>query len=442
MLRGVRMALKRSRLGWICDTIAPWALASGLLVSFTASAGHSPVNGFHTANLRVGGLDFEASAMSDALILPTAVHQVSAQKTGRIQLAALSQQGFIAPARSITDGAERGYMPQSDPVLSEAPPRAVLKRRIAGFPEIDRSRKSDPLLSLRPSLSRLGRDTQLGLAANLGRLLFSPPDSETTLSAFVPGLDGAEWDGGVLMPWSSTETTDTGETNAEQPPAAGGAGQTGPGNIVSRDGSTPSSLRASALSSTTPAPADATPIQVAALPVSLNGLSSLRSEGVERTPMSRADPRPTQAQPRYTDLINPNALGREQRCLAEAVYFEARSEGPEGQAAVAQVVLNRVRSGLYPNTVCGVVYQNQHRHLACQFTFACEGKSLRIGESASWQSAVQVSQAVLNGKTYLPDVGGSTHYHADYVRPYWAKRLKKMDVIGRHIFYKLRPGQT
>jgi spore germination cell wall hydrolase CwlJ-like protein len=442
MLRGVRMALKRSRLGWICDTMAPWALASGLLVSFTASAGHSPVNGLHTAYVRVGGLEFEASAMSDALILPTAVHKVSAQKTGRIQLAALSQQGFIAPARSITDGAERGYMPQSDPVLSEAPPRAVLKRRMAGFPEIDRSRKSDPLLSLRPSLSRLGRDTQLGLAANLGRLLFSPPDSETTLSAFVPGLDGAEWDGGVLMPWSSTEATDTGETNAEQPPAAIGAGQTGPGGIVSRDGSTPSSLRASALSSTTPAPADATPIQVAAVPVSLNGLASLRSEGVERTPISRADPRPTQAQPRYADLINPNALGREQRCLAEAVYFEARSEGPEGQAAVAQVVLNRVRSGLYPNTVCGVVYQNQHRHLACQFTFACEGKSLRIGESASWQSAVQVSQAVLNGKTYLPDVGGSTHYHADYVRPYWAKRLKKMDVIGRHIFYKLRPGQT
>jgi spore germination cell wall hydrolase CwlJ-like protein len=68
---------------------------------------------------------------------------------------------------------------------------------------------------------------------------------------------------------------------------------------------------------------------------------------------------------------------KEQRCLAEAVYFEARSEPEAGQAAVAQVVLNRVRSGLYPTSVCGVVYQNRHRHLACQFTFACEGKALR-----------------------------------------------------------------
>lgn len=130
------------------------------------------------------------------------------------------------------------------------------------------------------------------------------------------------------------------------------------------------------------------------------------------------------------------------RCLAEAVYFEARSEPEDGQAAVAQVVLNRVKSGLYPNSICGVVYQNRHRYLACQFTFACEGKSLRVTDAASWKSAVKVSRAVFEGQTYLPDVGAATHYHADYVRPYWAKRLKKMDVIGRHIFYKLRPGQT
>jgi spore germination cell wall hydrolase CwlJ-like protein len=106
------------------------------------------------------------------------------------------------------------------------------------------------------------------------------------------------------------------------------------------------------------------------------------------------------------------------------------------------VVLNRVKSGLYPSSICGVVYQNRHRHLACQFTFACEGKALRIGESESWDRAKRVASAVLEGKTYLADVGGATHYHANYVRPYWARRLKKMDVIGRHIFYKLRPGQT
>jgi spore germination cell wall hydrolase CwlJ-like protein len=106
------------------------------------------------------------------------------------------------------------------------------------------------------------------------------------------------------------------------------------------------------------------------------------------------------------------------------------------------VVLNRVRSGLYPSSICGVVYQNRHRHLACQFTFACEGKALRVSEPDSWNMAQRIAGEVLNGKRYLAEVGASTHYHASYVRPYWARRLKKMDVIGRHIFYKLRPGQT
>ena len=138
----------------------------------------------------------------------------------------------------------------------------------------------------------------------------------------------------------------------------------------------------------------------------------------------------------------PDKMGSEQRCLAEAVYFEARSEPEEGQAAVAQVVLNRVKSGLYPPSICGVVYQNRHRHLACQFTFACEGRALRITDRESWDSAKRVADAVLEGRTYVADVGGATHYHADYVQPSWSRRLKKMDVIGRHIFYKLRPGQT
>jgi spore germination cell wall hydrolase CwlJ-like protein len=119
--------------------------------------------------------------------------------------------------------------------------------------------------------------------------------------------------------------------------------------------------------------------------------------------------------PRYADLIDPDKVDREQRCLAEAVYFEARSEPEEGQAAVAQVVLNRVKSGLYPGSICGVVYQNRHRHLACQFTFACEGKSLRIADRESWDQAQRVAREVLEGKTYLADVGSSTHYHADDV---------------------------
>jgi spore germination cell wall hydrolase CwlJ-like protein len=134
-------------------------------------------------------------------------------------------------------------------------------------------------------------------------------------------------------------------------------------------------------------------------------------------------------------VIDGDTLAKEQRCLAEAVYFEARSEEQDGRAAVAQVVLNRVRSGVYPGSVCGVVYQNRHRYLACQFTFACEGKSLRITEPEPWREAVRIARDVYEGRIYLAEVGASTHYHADYVSPYWAKKLKKMDVIGRHIFY-------
>lgn len=137
----------------------------------------------------------------------------------------------------------------------------------------------------------------------------------------------------------------------------------------------------------------------------------------------------------YVGLIKPENMAREQRCLAEVIYFEARSEAEDGRAAIAQVVLNRVKSGVYPDSVCGVVYQNRHRKLACQFTFACEGKSLRVTEPEPWEAAVRIARDVYAGKIYLAEVGASTHYHADYVRPHWAKKLKKMDVIGRHIFY-------
>ncbi|MCU4179374.1 cell wall hydrolase [Bosea sp. BH3] len=134
-------------------------------------------------------------------------------------------------------------------------------------------------------------------------------------------------------------------------------------------------------------------------------------------------------------VLDGDTLAKEQRCLAEAIYFEARSEPEDGRIAVAQVVLNRVRSGTYPGSVCGVVYQNRHRHLACQFSFACMGKSLRVRESEPWEDAVRLARDVYEGRIYLEEIGASTHYHADYVQPDWAKRLRKMDVIGRHIFY-------
>jgi len=234
-------------------------------------------------------------------------------------------------------------------------------------------------------------------------------------------------------PWEAPEFTTTRQSVSVQSPAAAAAGSTGAAASLT----TPIVKRAVALSSTTPAPMEATPIEIAAAPVSLQSPRLDKGYGTSLVPKSDDS-----TAPRYADLIDPDNLNKEQRCLAEAVYFEARSEPEEGQAAVAQVVLNRVKSGLYPSSICGVVYQNRHRHLACQFTFACEGKALRITDSASWERAKRVASAVLEGKTYLADVGGATHYHANYVRPYWARRLKKMDVIGRHIFYKLKPGQT
>lgn len=207
------------------------------------------------------------------------------------------------------------------------------------------------------------------------------------------------------------------------------------------DGSTPAIPRAVALSSTTPAPADATPIEVAAASLVIPGLSH-RFERKEPAAAAPVDAVPDASRPRYADLIVPESMDREQRCLAEAVYFEARSEPEAGQAAVAQVVLNRVKSGLYPTNVCGVVYQNRHRYMGCQFSFACEGKALRIADGPSWQSATRIASAVIEGRTYLSEVGGATHYHADYVKPGWSRRLTKKDVIGRHIFYQLKRGQT
>ena len=151
---------------------------------------------------------------------------------------------------------------------------------------------------------------------------------------------------------------------------------------------------------------------------------------------------PAPAHQSYATLIGRDDAGAEKRCLAEAIYFEARGESEEGQAAVAQVVLNRVASGLYPASICGVVYQNRQRRNACQFSFACDGRSLRVAEPEAWRTAVRIADEVSAGTTYVSDVGGATHYHANYVRPRWARSLEKMDVIGRHIFYKLRPGQT
>lgn len=144
---------------------------------------------------------------------------------------------------------------------------------------------------------------------------------------------------------------------------------------------------------------------------------------------------PARPVPPRSPLVGVVKNDKELRCLAEAVYFEARSEPERGQAAVAQVVLNRVQHDSYPNSVCGVVYQNRHRYLACQFTFACEGKALRTDEPGPWATAQRIARDVAEGRTYLPGVGNATHYHANYVRPWWARYMQRREKIGRHLFF-------
>lgn len=131
---------------------------------------------------------------------------------------------------------------------------------------------------------------------------------------------------------------------------------------------------------------------------------------------------------------------KEQRCLAEAVYFEARGEPVDGQVAVAQVVLNRVRNPAYPETICKVVYQNRHMRNRCQFSFACDGIRDRISEKPEWEVAQKVARETVSGQRYLEKVGASTHYHATYVNPRWARFMKRLDKIGQHIFYKTKGG--
>ena len=123
-------------------------------------------------------------------------------------------------------------------------------------------------------------------------------------------------------------------------------------------------------------------------------------------------------------------------CLARAIYFEARNEPVRGQIAVAQVVLNRVFSPYYPEDVCGVVYQNAHRRLACQFTFACDGIPDVIREKGPWARAQRIAKQALDSQVWLTDVAKSTHYHATYVRPRWIREMKKMVKHGQHIFYR------
>jgi spore germination cell wall hydrolase CwlJ-like protein len=136
--------------------------------------------------------------------------------------------------------------------------------------------------------------------------------------------------------------------------------------------------------------------------------------------------------------LSDKARARAERCLANAVYFESRGEPVRGQIAVAQVVMNRVFSDFYPDNVCDVVYQNARRHLACQFTFACDGIPDVVTEPEAWRRATRIAKDMLDGKLWLDEVGKATHYHAYWVRPSWVHEMKKLYKLGVHTFYRPR----
>lgn len=226
---------------------------------------------------------------------------------------------------------------------------------------------------------------------------------------------------------------------------------------VRHDGSTPSvaALNGGRVPQTA-TPASETPVAVAALPVTRPLVERMPSAGrvarVALTPSKDKAPEGETVAIRgdmdsdgtietrlsHRVYIPEALLAKAEQCLAEAIYFEARGEPKEGQYAVAQVVMNRVRSGYYPADVCGVVYQNAHRRNACQFSFACDRIPDRVTNKYAWNVATAIARDVTRNGAWLPEVGDSTHYHATYVRPNWIRDMVKEDKIGRHIFYRVR----
>jgi cell wall hydrolase len=272
----------------------------------------------------------------------------------------------------------------------EIEPNRALKSPRLPLPEVDRSAKGDSFMAFRPGFDarRLnGSPTRAG----------NPRDAE-----FDPG-----------------------HTTSPERPGDGGPPPAARPGLAFDDGATPGLPLEFALNSSSPISSDGV-------------LVIVETDTAEQTTIPQLSA--VDGKPNYAALIDPKDSARQMRCLAEAIYFESRSEPEDGQAAVAQVVLNRVRSGIYPTTVCGVVYQDRNRPFACQFTFACEGKSLRIEEPGPWAVATRIAQDVVSGANYNAKVGEAVNYHANYVSPFWVGYLRKVDRIGAHIFYAMRDG--
>lgn len=173
-------------------------------------------------------------------------------------------------------------------------------------------------------------------------------------------------------------------------------------------------------------------------PEALRPVSTQEAEVLNAAIPMSSTPNPA-ARSMFVPLGDGTNFVRSLDCLTAAVYYEAASESIDGQRAVAQVVLNRARHPAFPHSVCGVVFQGSDRKTGCQFTFTCDGSLMRAPSKRGWAQARAVADAALAGYVYGP-VGWATHYHTDYVAPYWAPTLAKAAVVGAHIFYRWPGG--
>ena len=362
--------------------MAPWGIALGLLVSITAQADQDPFAAIsrpeRVARVRTATLAFDPSV------------------------------GFSGPGL-VHVHLELGGSDDLNAVSDEIEPNNTFKPTRAALPAINRARKGDPIVALRPGFDARARAAPQPVF-EFSELSQGWP-AETGDSQIVASDDEASPD----RPSVSIAEREPPELPLE----------------FGRNPSTPYEVKlVAAVEAGQSAPAETTAAPASVLPPA-------RPAGLETTIAPQSS---DAARANYASLIDPKDSARQMRCLAEAVYFESRSEPEEGQAAVAQVVLNRVRSGIFPTDVCGVVYQDRERPFACQFSFACEGKSLRIEEPGAWAVATRIAKDVVSGVDYNPKVADALNYHANYVYPFWAPLLRRVDRIGAHIFYAMRPG--
>jgi spore germination cell wall hydrolase CwlJ-like protein len=283
------------------------------------------------------------------------------------------------------------------------------------FPEIDRRRKGDSLLPASPP----PRETAHEL----------PPEPITELSeddGVWPELDGAEM-ASTLNPTMDTARLYFGVGSMDAPI---GDLERAPADEVSTEPAAPTSanrdvdIKRSAAAPSAPGTTPQTEPSKGGETVAGKGVVT----GERQRPRSPAE----------RLGLSGKARARAEKCLANAVYFESRGEPVRGQIAVAQVVMNRVFSEFYPDNVCDVVYQNANRHLACQFTFACDGIRDVVTEPAAWRRAKRIANDMLDGKLWLSEIGWATHYHAYWVRPSWVREMRKLYKVGVHTFYRPR----